>query len=584
MFERASRKLGLEQAILGTFEKDDEDDKPTQQEMEQLLKKGAYALLDDDNDEIIREFCADDIESILAKRTRTRVVEGTKTASWLNKQGLVVSKSKFTSETGESLDLTDPDFWKKVMPNFFTPSILLHKLNGLQDEIEGTSNKGPGRGRGRPKKSSSDGINTNEQPQSPTDLTKVANVTEGDSNDENEKRKISRKNLRTVQAFMNDLKNMMENILEENDDDGLKGEEKEICQNLLLKISVKETMFTDEQRRLAKMFLKRLEGDRRRRCRTSEQQRFKPGADNEEPVNRIREELMIVGKKKMKRKKRNTSIEEELPPQSSRSKRTSDKDGTLVGEDGYLHHSDSEDDWSDVVDDFYLGGSKRKDKISAKEALRRRQWGADDDAAAVAGRAWPVFPRHVVKPVLTYIMAEVIKYDKERGGVFSVPVPRSEFPEYYEQIKQPMDYGTMELKLENGEYRSVQMMQKDFVLMLQNCRQFNAASSEIVTEAREQHLIRPTFLRAAAKKYNLFLAEDGSVLEILEENKATSNETREAKKAKKAKEKDTIEDDKTLHVKVRVVVLVNCAGICRLLILCFLYFCIFTMSAKEEER
>lgn len=61
MFDRASKKLGLEQAVLGTFGQDNEDDKPTSKEMEQLLKRGAYALLEDENDEIGKEvslFCA----------------------------------------------------------------------------------------------------------------------------------------------------------------------------------------------------------------------------------------------------------------------------------------------------------------------------------------------------------------------------------------------------------------------------------------------------------------------------------------------------------------------------------------------
>lgn len=117
MFDRASKKLGLEQAVLGTFGQDDDDDKPTGKEMEQLLKKGAYALLEDDNDDIVKQFCADDIDSILAKRTRTRVVEGAKTASWLNKQGMVVTKSKFTSDNSSAqLDMDDPLFWQKVMP------------------------------------------------------------------------------------------------------------------------------------------------------------------------------------------------------------------------------------------------------------------------------------------------------------------------------------------------------------------------------------------------------------------------------------------------------------------------------------
>jgi hypothetical protein len=80
----------------------------------------------------------------------------------------------------------------------------------------------------------------------------------------------------------------------------------------------------------------------------------------------------------------------------------------------------------------------------------------------------------------------------------------------------------MKKKLENGEYRSAQAIQKDFILILQNCRQFNANSSDIVKEAREQHLMRPKLLIAAAKEHNLFLAEDGSVLEIFDDEKSVN--------------------------------------------------------------
>ena len=122
MFDRASKKLGLEQAVLGTFDQDNGEDKPTSKEMEQLLKKGAYALLEDENDEIGKEFVADDIESILEKRTRTRVVEGAKTASWLNKKGMNVTKSKFSTDSA-GIDVDDPLFWQKVMPDFVTPEM-----------------------------------------------------------------------------------------------------------------------------------------------------------------------------------------------------------------------------------------------------------------------------------------------------------------------------------------------------------------------------------------------------------------------------------------------------------------------------
>merc|ERR1712100_897605 len=137
--------------------------------------------------------------------------------------------------------------------------------------------------------------------------------------------------------------------------------------------------------------------------------------------------------------------------------------------------------------------------------------------ATAAGRAWPALPRNSVNTVLGSLLDEVIKQDEEQGGVFSVPVPRDEFPEYYEQVKTPMDYGTMKKKLLAGEYRSAQAMQKDFILVMQNCLQFNAPNSEIVQEARQQALMRPTLLRNAAVKHDLFLAEDGSVLDILDE-------------------------------------------------------------------
>jgi hypothetical protein len=563
MFDRASKKLGLEQAVLGTFEKEEDGDKPTQLEMEQLLKRGAYALLEDDNDEITKEFCADDIDTILLKRTRTRVVEGAKTATWLNKQGMSVSKSKFSAEVGgASLDMDDPQFWEKVMPNFVTPSIMFQKLNDIQDEIEGTV-RGPGRGRkrgrGRPKKNSETDLtpateNGEEKEADDEEATEVDallshETLEGMSDDQAEKEtgkkgklQLSRARLRNVHKFMSDLKSMMEGIFEEEDEEGLSSDEKSVLQKLLLTISVKEKIFNEDQRLLARAFLKRIEGDRRRRCRTSDQRRFQPGKQNEDVVSSIPEELRIVGKKRKKRRTKGEMAEAETPqsPQRKRRRRTSD----VLGEDGYLHHSDSEADWSDVGEDIYGAGGTKKERISSKEAKRRRQWGAGDDDAALAGRAWPVFPRHVVKKVVATVLDEVMKYDASKGGVFSVPVSREDFPEYFEQIKNPMDYSTMKKKLENGEYRSAQGMQKDFILILQNCREFNAKSSDIVKEAREQHLMRPKYLKEAALKHGLFVAEDGSVLEIHDEQKTSI-----PKKTRKQKTGDDDENDKKSKVR-----------------------------------
>lgn len=78
-----------------------------------------------------------------------------------------------------------------------------------------------------------------------------------------------------------------------------------------------------------------------------------------------------------------------------------------------------------------------------KEVKRRREWGAGKDPLKLAALPWPVFPRNTVAKVLGSLLDEVIRIDKGNLGIFSVPVPKDQFPEYYELIKKPMDYGKL---------------------------------------------------------------------------------------------------------------------------------------------
>lgn len=325
------------------------------------------------------------------------------------------------------------------------------------------------------------------------------------------KRGLSRGNQKKVREFMNDLKGVMEDIFEQDSMETLPASEKATCQKLLLTISVKQNMFNDEQRKTAQRLLSRLEGDRRRKCRTSN-----IGADTHVeavvPGESIRKELLIVSSKKRRRrggKKKEAAIdvgaddsddEDEDEDVEKKRKKTSSRG--LVDEDGFLLHSDDEGDWSDVDE----GGTNIT--ISLLEVKQRREWGAGKSQVKVASMPWPVFPRTAVRKVLTTLIDESIKIDQEGLGIFSVPVPRDEFPEYYELIKTPMDYGTMKEKIENDEYRSAQQMQRDFMLVMENCRQFNAPDSDIVKEAQRQTLMRPKLLKEAALKNNLFISEE----------------------------------------------------------------------------
>lgn len=147
----------------------------------------------------------------------------------------------------------------------------------------------------------------------------------------------------------------MEDVFDQDQDNALPAGEKETCQTLLLTISLKEKMFNENQRNTAKKLLQKLEGDRRRKCRTSN-----IGTDAlasgdigiVEPS--IRKELLIVSSKKRKskgQKKSKADDESDSDDEKLRTKKKSRKSGAdELDEDGFKKWSDDEGDWSDVDD------------------------------------------------------------------------------------------------------------------------------------------------------------------------------------------------------------------------------------------
>ena len=114
MFERASKKLGLDQAV---FSKD------TKAEIENLLKYGAYSILEEDSSKS-QQFFESNIDEIL--QTSSRVVNYN-----LIKGCYSFSKSSFVSHGSDtSISIDDPNFWNKVLPpQTSLSSRLLTKIN-----------------------------------------------------------------------------------------------------------------------------------------------------------------------------------------------------------------------------------------------------------------------------------------------------------------------------------------------------------------------------------------------------------------------------------------------------------------------
>ncbi|KAL5021350.1 hypothetical protein ScPMuIL_000505 [Solemya velum] len=109
MFDRASLKLGLDKAVLQSMGGGDKVVNPQAQlskkEVEDLLRKGAYGALMDENEDGDK-FCEEDIDQILKGRTQVIQIES-------EGKGSTFSKASF-SMTGNrtDIDINDPNFWQ----------------------------------------------------------------------------------------------------------------------------------------------------------------------------------------------------------------------------------------------------------------------------------------------------------------------------------------------------------------------------------------------------------------------------------------------------------------------------------------
>jgi hypothetical protein len=121
MFNKASRKLGLDQAILtgirGTNSQKEEGAlKMEDRDVEDLLKYGAYDLFKEDREgtgeSASEKFCEADITNILSNNTRKVKGADAKT----KKAGNAFSKATFVAEgSNEDVDMADPEFWTRVV-------------------------------------------------------------------------------------------------------------------------------------------------------------------------------------------------------------------------------------------------------------------------------------------------------------------------------------------------------------------------------------------------------------------------------------------------------------------------------------
>lgn len=118
MFHQASLKLGLDQAVIGGM-REGSSKKQGQlgtKDVEGLLKRGAYDVFNEgeEGEKASQRFCEEDIDTIL-QRSTTVVWDGSGDKDKKSAEGSnQFSKASFvTSNSGEEVDLDDPEFWTK---------------------------------------------------------------------------------------------------------------------------------------------------------------------------------------------------------------------------------------------------------------------------------------------------------------------------------------------------------------------------------------------------------------------------------------------------------------------------------------
>lgn len=127
------------------------------------------------------------------------------------------------------------------------------------------------------------------------------------------------------------------------------------------------------------------------------------------------------------------------------------------------------------------------------------------------------------KKVLRGIIDKLQK--KDSYGAFAEPVDANEVPDYYDVIKEPMDFGTIRKRISSGFYTSLELFEKDIFAICSNAMTFNAAGTVYHRQARA--------IKTAAERILDVLKTSGSAgAEALLKQKMGSSQIKKSHKKK----------------------------------------------------
>jgi chromatin structure-remodeling complex subunit RSC1/2 len=181
---------------------------------------------------------------------------------------------------------------------------------------------------------------------------------------------------------------------------------------------------------------------------------------------------------------------------------------------------EEEDDEDDDLDDSDDEGGRRKKRKSTKPGLKRlasKYKEVDDDEGDARKRRGR--PPRVDTPLesrIKEILKGMRKFKSTSGSLMIYSFERlpdkSELPDYYTEVRNPIALDTIKKKLKRKKYSSVDAFMVDLELMFENAKSYNTDESQVYKEA--VHLQKET--RKIAEEVKMkpdtdYASEDGRI-------------------------------------------------------------------------
>ncbi|KAL3826214.1 hypothetical protein ACJIZ3_022243 [Penstemon smallii] len=139
-----------------------------------------------------------------------------------------------------------------------------------------------------------------------------------------------------------------------------------------------------------------------------------------------------------------------------------------------------------------------------------------NNSANKDGKASIIPAKHILELVLDTLQSfriyrrAFLNQKRDTYEIFAEPVDPDEVEEYYEIIREPMDFGTMRAKLHEGMYQNLEQFEHDVYLIPENAMHFNSSTTVYFRQARAIHDLAKKVFDALKTDPDNFVSEFSS--------------------------------------------------------------------------